>query len=188
MNRTKLWLSIFLATGTLLCEVSAQTTKQSTDGLLTDATFEETVTPLLIRRCVECHQGPDPSGGLDLTSLETLLKGGDSGAVIDRDDFSQSYLLERVVQGDMQPAQQGHSQKLSEDEIHVLMQWVGSGAPWPKGRKLDFFEKTSEGRADRDWWSLQPISIPSPPGVTSDPHLANPIDRFVRAKLDQAQV
>jgi len=47
----------------------------------------------------------------------------------------------------------------------------------------DKFAKTTSNHAGRDWWSLQPITRPAIP-VSSDPNAsANPIDRFIRAKL-----
>ncbi|MEZ6086810.1 MAG: c-type cytochrome domain-containing protein [Pirellulaceae bacterium] len=45
--------------------------------------FESDIAPLLIRRCVECHQGSNPSGGLLLTTRAGLHAGGDSGEAID---------------------------------------------------------------------------------------------------------
>ena len=45
--------------------------------------FDAEIAPLLIKRCVECHQGNEPAGGLSLTTHEGLTTGGDSGAVVD---------------------------------------------------------------------------------------------------------
>jgi hypothetical protein len=65
--------------------------------------FENEIAPLLIKRCVECHQGKQPSGNLLLTTGEGLLKGGDSGAVINIDSPAQSNLLQRIHDGEMPP-------------------------------------------------------------------------------------
>ena len=51
--------------------------------------FESLIAPLLIKRCVECHQGKDPSGGLLLTSREGLVAGGESGDAVDRMDADE---------------------------------------------------------------------------------------------------
>ena len=40
--------------------------------------FEERVAPLLIKRCIECHNGQDRVAGLDLTSAKGLAAGGES--------------------------------------------------------------------------------------------------------------
>ena len=44
--------------------------------------FETQIAPLLARRCLECHNGADKKGGLDLTQADTTIAGGDSGTVI----------------------------------------------------------------------------------------------------------
>ncbi len=72
-------------------------------GAETAADFESQVAPLLIKRCVECHRGSNPSGGLLLTTREGLLSGGDSGSVIDLRIAEESPLLQRVVSGEMPP-------------------------------------------------------------------------------------
>lgn len=147
--------------------------------------FEGQVAPLLIRRCVECHQGPDASGSLDLTSRQGLQTGGDSGAVIDPEDGEASLLLQRVQDGDMPPEQQGQSQALPEQEIEVIRRWLAAGAPWPEERKLDYFERTNDVRAGRDWWSLQPLVRPTVPKGPDGESDGNPIDAFVLASLQR---
>ena len=69
--------------------------------------FETQVAPILVKRCLECHQDSDPSGGLSLTSHERLLQGGDSGAVIVTEAPETSYLVERIVAGEMPPGEEG---------------------------------------------------------------------------------
>ncbi|MEM7473694.1 MAG: PSD1 and planctomycete cytochrome C domain-containing protein [Planctomycetota bacterium] len=172
-----IYLSALLLTGVLACATAAQS--QPSDD---DAYFDEHIAPLLIRRCVECHQGTDPAGGLDLTSQAGLAQGGDLGEAIDSIKLIESHLLERVVSGEMPPEQQGKSQALPAAEQTELRRWILAGAPWPENRTLDYFEKTNEVRAGRDWWSLQPIDRPDPPLKAESIH---PIDSFVQNRLDQ---
>ena len=139
--------------------------------------FEREVAPVLVARCLECHQGKEPAGQLRLTKAEGLNQ---SGRPI------HAHLLERIKAGEMPPEKQGRSQRLPDEEIEILRRWVESGAHWPKGRTLDWFERTSRFRAGRDWWSLQPISRPTVPKLKSGDQLANPIDAFIRARLDTA--
>lgn len=47
------------------------------------------------------------------------------------------------------------------------------------------FERTTDVRGGRDLWSLQPVKRPDVPQLHSLPQPANPIDAFVRAKLEQ---
>lgn len=150
--------------------------------------FESEIAPLLIKRCVECHQERDPSGNLSLITRQGLLKGGDSGLAIDVDTPEQSLLLQRVHDGEMPPEKQGRPQKLPSEEIKLLERWIASGSPWPKGRKLDLFEQTTDVRAGRDWWSLQPIQRPKVPKLNSDRQPTNPIDAFILARLEKNQL
>ncbi|MDG2131561.1 MAG: DUF1553 domain-containing protein [Fuerstiella sp.] len=150
--------------------------------------FEDEIAPLLIRRCVECHQGQQPSGNLLLTTRDGLLKGGDSGAVIDFDSPGKSTLLQRVHNGEMPPDKKGLPQDLPLNEIAVLERWVTDGAIWPKERTLDLFERTNEVRGGRDWWSLQPVRRPDIPKLKSLPQPEHPIDAFVRAGLESSRM
>lgn len=153
-----------------------------------DALFESEVAPLLIRRCVECHQGKHPSGNLSLTTAEGLRKGGDSGPAVDMQNPQASYLLQRVHDGEMPPEKKGQSQELPKQEVAVLQRWVAAGAKWPKGRVLDLFERSSDVRGGRDLWSLQPVKRPDVPRLKSMPRPTNPIDAFVRARLEDQQM
>lgn len=139
--------------------------------------FETEVAPLLIKRCVECHQGQEPSGGLSLTSMKGFDGGGDSG------DAVGTHILERITDGDMPPEKQGKSQALPDSEIEILRQWVDAGAYWPTDRKLDYFERTNDIRSGRDWWSLQPVGKPEVPRLTTSEQPVNPIDAFIQNRL-----
>ena len=125
--------------------------------------FSREVAPILANRCLECHSENEPSGKLILSLKAAALQGGESGPAIVPRDVANSPLLARVTAGEMPPPKRGHSQKLSDAEIKILRDWIASGAEWPEGRKLDLFESTSDVRAGRDWWSLQPVRRPMVP-------------------------
>jgi len=134
--------------------------------------FERNVAPILAKRCLECHSENEPSGKLVLSLKTAALQGGESGPAIVPRDVEKSQLLVRVTAGEMPPPKRGHSQKLPDSEIKILRDWIASGAEWPDSRKLDLYEATSDVRAGRDWWSLQPVKrsmvpslVPSPPPV-----------------------
>ncbi|MFO0907386.1 MAG: PSD1 and planctomycete cytochrome C domain-containing protein [Isosphaeraceae bacterium] len=142
--------------------------------------FERSVAPVLLNRCLECHNATDKNGGLDLSSGNALSAGGKNGAAVVPGQAEESLLLQRVVDGEMPPKKQGKARPLPEAERKALSAWIASGAAWPAGRVLDPYESTSETRGGRDWWSLQPIARPAiPPGTNA----ANPIDAFVLAQL-----
>src|SRR5436305_11044376 len=65
--------------------------------------FDKKIAPLLANRCLDCHAGARPRGGLDLTSRKTALEGGDSGAVLVPGDAARSLLWKHVNTGKMPP-------------------------------------------------------------------------------------
>ena len=72
---------------------------------------------------------------------------------------------------------------LSDEEVATIRRWIAEGAEWPH----DFVVREPP-KAGADWWSLQPIRDPSPPQAPDAPAawLANPIDRFVYARIQEA--
>jgi len=147
--------------------------------------FSRDVAPILIKRCLECHNERDASGGLVLTDAKSLAAGGESGLAIDRTRPEEGTLLARVSAGEMPPPKRGQSQELPERELEILRAWVAGGAPWPAGRTLDLYEITTEVRAGRDWWSLQPLRRVAVPVTQRRPDWAHtPVDRFIQHGLE----
>ena len=140
--------------------------------------FEREVAPVLIARCVECHNPADRSGGLDLTTKAGLEAGGENGPVVDRDDPAEGTLVRKILGGEMPPKKAGKPRPFAGSESAALATWARTGAAWPESRTLDLFEKTSATRAGRDWWSLQPVVRPEIPRVEAATP-ANPIDAFI---------
>lgn len=138
--------------------------------------FDQEIAPILVAHCLECHQGSDPEGGLQLTELKHLLKGGDSGPAVVPGEVDQSLLWERVVSGEMPP-----ENPIGESEKEKLRQWLKDGAKWGVG-PLDLFSMTTDRRAGKDWWSLQPLRSSNPPSVDNE-WIRNAIDQFVYHKL-----
>ena len=141
--------------------------------------FEREVAPLIVLRCLECHNAVDPSGGLDLSSYPSMVRGGESGSPIDA-ELENSLLLKRVVHAEMPPEKNGKSQELASKEQSVLREWITSGAKWPEGRVLDPYEQSTAKRAGRDWWAWQPIA----PSVATNPRATpDAIDQLIRDSL-----
>ena len=153
----------------------------------TEPDFEQ-VAKILTTRCVACHNASERSGQLDLTSRKAAFEGGESGPVITAGQADDSLLLARIESGEMPPEENDESQQLRPAEQTVLRRWIDGGAPWPEDRVLDPFETTTERRGGRDWWSLQPVKRPRLPMVQSSANIDNPIDRFVQARLEQANL
>lgn len=146
-----------------------------------DATFfEQSIVPLITTRCAGCHNATDRKGGLDLTTPESLLHGGDSGKVVTPGNLDESMLWQRVVDKEMPP-----KEPLSDREQDLLRNWIRRGVPW-SGGQLDLFRFTTGTRAGYDWWSLQPLKSVLPPESKTGSSFSNPIDLFIAQKLQAA--
>jgi hypothetical protein len=90
--------------------------------------FERDVLPLLERRCNKCHHEDEQSGGLDLTRLETMRRGGDElGAAIVPGKPDQSPLIQ-VLTGVKEPTMPENGDPLPAAEIDLLRRWIAEGA------------------------------------------------------------
>jgi hypothetical protein len=146
----------------------------------------ERVADVLVRRCVECHAAHETSGGLNLTTHDAAMKGGDSGPVVAIGKPDDSYLMSRIHDGEMPPPLKGKPQPLPAGEAELIEQWIASGANWPDGRVLDVYERTTDVRGGRDFWSLQPVVRPPVPTVQHPKSMANAVDAFVLSKVEAA--
>ncbi len=130
----------------------------------------------IIAQCRSCHGGATPAGGLDLTTRETAIKGGGSGAALDLKQPLQSRIYTAVTSGKMPPGG-----PLSPDDKANLHDWLVKGAVWP----INEAAHGSSKKAGRNWWSLIPPHLPSVPLVSASlSHtLKNPIDAFILSAL-----
>lgn len=153
--------------------------------------FEKEIRPLLVERCNSCHGAKGaPKSGLDLTTRDGVLRGGDSGpaAVEGKPDES---LLIRAVRYHDEPRMPPRK-RLSEPEIGNLTRWVEMGMPWPSstgapsppspGADARPATITPEQRA---FWSFQPVVDRPVPAVRDAAWPVTSIDRFVLAKMEE---
>ena len=107
--------------------------------------FELEVLPLLEKRCNKCHHPGEAQSGLDLTRVETILRGGDElGAAVIPGKPRLSPLVQ-VLTGEAEPAMPGEGPPLSNSEIDLLRRWILEGAkddtPLFSREDVEFFEK-----------------------------------------------
>lgn len=140
-----------------------------------EAMFRQSVAPVLESRCLRCHSGTEPKGGLSLETSSQLLQGGDSGPAIVAGAPEDSLLLESIA-GD-EPAMPKDGAPLSPAEVAAIREWIAAGAPWADDIRL-----RDKKTIDLDWWSLKPLVESSPPAVESD-WVRTPIDAFILTKL-----
>ena len=117
--------------------------------------FERKVRPVLVQSCFECHshQSKKLKGGLLLDSRASIMRGGDSGAVIDSSIAENSPLLIAIHYQNVD-LQMPPESRLTENQIKNITRWVKRGLPWPdepepspnRSQKSDFdIEKRKAG-------------------------------------------
>jgi Protein of unknown function (DUF1549)/Protein of unknown function (DUF1553)/Planctomycete cytochrome C len=154
--------------------------------------FEKQVRPLLEARCLKCHGAEAKvKGGLHLTTRESVLKGGELGAVVSLDQPDKSLLLAAIgYEGELKMPPKG---KLPADEAEILTRWVKSRVPWTPGLDLTppgivRAEPVRSGpptvEEAKSFWSFKAIQKPEVPQVHHPEWVRNPIDAFVLAKLE----
>ena len=142
---------------------------------VSDGSFDRAA-PILEGRCLRCHSGDRPKGGLSLESRDGLLRGGSGGPAFDEESPEWSPLLE-AVSGDS-PLMPPTGEPLSPEEVESLREWIKHGAPWPADATL------ASRDDDRQWWSLRPIARPEVPTPRDTASVRNPIDAFLLERLD----
>jgi hypothetical protein len=98
-----------------------------------ERTFTLQVLPLLTQKCFGCHGGDraEIKGGFSMASREHLLSGGESGepAVVPG-QLEQGVLLP-AVRWDGLEMPPKKNDRLTEDEIGLIADWIAAGAVWP---------------------------------------------------------
>ena len=134
--------------------------------------FTRQIRPLLSDRCFRCH-GPDASkrkAKLRLDVREGAFKTmGKGWAIVKPRDPEKSELIRRITTDDIEDMMPPPESNLSltDAEKALLKRWIAEGADY------------------RPHWSLAPVSASPQPTLHDGSVAANPIDGFVRARLDQ---
>ncbi len=152
--------------------------------------FEKNVRPVFAASCHSCHNAKVKSAGLDLTSAEGFLQGGQSGPLVDKAKPGDSRLLKVVGYDDklkMPPVG-----KLPAPQLAALRAWADMGAPWPGAPQAGVARPKASGRtlteADRNFWAFRPVVKPAEPAVKSESLVRTPVDRFILSKVEEKEV
>jgi hypothetical protein len=78
--------------------------------------------PLLESKCGGCHNGSSLIGGLDLTTYQGAMKGGNSGPAVVPGDAQAGTLIQVQSAG-------GHPGQLTDEALAPVSVWIAAGAP-----------------------------------------------------------
>ena len=156
--------------------------------------FENHVRPLLIQNCYKCHsaEAGKAKGELLLDTRAGLLKGGDAGPAIVPGNPKESLLL-KAVSYENDDLQMPPKNKLPDNDIEKLTQWIEMGAPDPRdGKSAEITDKDDFDISKRkaEHWAWKPVRRDiKPPSVdVASSWSKTSIDRFILARLKQAKI
>ena len=136
--------------------------------------FNRDIRPILSDKCFACH-GPDAKkrkADLRLDTYADAITDLEGIKAIDPQKLEDSEILHRIATDDsdeiMPPPKANKA--LSKDEISLLTEWIKSGGKYEAH------------------WSFEPISKPALAEVKDLSWGRNPIDTFVLAKLEEANL
>lgn len=138
--------------------------------------FREQIDPLLTAECRRCHSGPAAKGNLRMDYRGGLLTGGDSGSAIDLESPDASLLIEAVkhLSYEMPPPP---AEKLSDEKIALLTEWIKRGLPWVPGADVPPAGEPGHkpppqvNDETRAFWSFQPVQRPAVPQPKDNAHV-----------------
>lgn len=85
-----------------------------------------TLQPVL-SKCTGCHGATNPKGGINLTTQESVMKGGKEGPIVTAGDPDNSVIIQ-ALQGTHGKRQMPPAGKLPDDQIKIVSDWIKAGA------------------------------------------------------------
>lgn len=140
--------------------------------------FAKDIQPLLAERCYSCH-GPDKQkGDLRWDLKASAFQSGDHGPRIVPGHSAQSRVIQLVAGLDPDSVMPPKGERLTSAQIGLLRAWIDQGASWPESAVARLDNKLNH-------WAFKAPIRPRVPAVADKKWLRNPIDNFVRARLEQ---
>ncbi len=91
--------------------------------------FRETIAPIFAKRCLACHNARTAKGRYNMETFAAVMKGGESGEVIDPGDGDFSTLYAMVEDGSMPK----EADPLTKEQLASIKQWINTGAKLDAG-------------------------------------------------------
>jgi mono/diheme cytochrome c family protein len=91
--------------------------------------FSDYVQPVLQKSCLPCHSPQTKSAGLDLSTRDGLLHGGEHGPAMVPGDPKAS-LIYKLVAHEADPHMPLKADKLPQESIDRIAEWIKAGAPF----------------------------------------------------------
>src|SRR5262245_13009917 len=140
-------------------------------------TFERDVLPIFQSRCFSCHDAKKQTAAYRLDVRSRALKGGESGkrAVVPGKP-GESDLYRRITSDDDEVQMPPTGKRLTPAQVGAIKAWIEAGASWPDSL-------ANEGKGQH--WAFVAPRRPAVPSPRNGERAANPIDRFILARLEK---
>ena len=147
--------------------------------------FEKKIRPVLVKHCYECHasDSEEIGGKLLLDSRAGMITGGESGSVITSGKPEESLLMQALRYDGIEMPPSG---RLPESVLADFAKWIEQGAIDPRtGASV---RRASDSEDLDALWSFQPRSTPAVPAVLDQSWPRGPLDQFVLARIEAADL
>lgn len=124
--RLRSWLPVVLILIFVTTSLGQQN-EQASEDKVAYREFKE----LISDKCMSCHTGRFPDGGLSFDTKSTVDEGGDSGGPILSTDKNANELWKRITHEDLAIRMPKNAPALTEEELAVVSKWIETGAYWP---------------------------------------------------------
>ena len=112
--------------------------------------FVKDVAPFMVNICGQCHLGNNPRGEFNITNFEGVMRGGESGQVIEPGDTEGSRLW-LMVSNKEQPRMPPGQLLITRENYDALTTWIKEGAKFdgddPRRPLRDLIPSAGEMRA-----------------------------------------
>ncbi|HUG68625.1 MAG TPA: DUF1549 domain-containing protein, partial [Pirellulaceae bacterium] len=180
MNRLALTIASSCLLVAMLSQPGARGETLSADDL---AFFENKIRPILVQHCYECHaaDSKELGGKLLLDTRDGMRRGGEAGPAVIQGRPDESLIIQALRYDGLEMPP---DQPLPESVINDFVKWVQRGAADPRSTA-----RTEQASTDTDTlWSLRAIADPPVPEVQDQAWPRDPLDRFVFARLEAAEL
>ena len=155
------------------------------------ARFADLAQPIFEKSCFTCHASDKPMGGLDLRTLQSVLKGSEDGPVISELGSTKSILIRKVMSREMPPP--GVGDPLKDDEIRTLARWIDTSdfrllRPHRERTSFNQAEAPPVTEKDRRFWAFQKPVAAHVPSVKNRQRVRTPIDAFLLTQLEPKEL
>jgi len=138
--------------------------------------FSHQIVPILREHCAECHAGDKKKGGFSFNDRDSLMEGGEDGAVVVSGKSAESAMIKAILSADPDEQMPPKGKRVPAEQVALLKQWIDEGLPWEEGFA---FKKPAYEPPLKPRMPVLPASVDG---------RSNPLDRILDAYLAQKKL